>query len=231
MRTLTFLAAAVGLTAAMACSNAVTNSGGSGGDAAGGSTSSSSSSSSSSGTGGSATACDDPQGAPGFAVGTGETCFQALTSGQEVPVMAGPQGGFHIWLSVGCADCAGPTVLSYGVKDPATGDWIAGTAENLTVAQLDPGGWHQGAGFQAFLPGIQWDPASQLPTGSHVLLYGAALDMDMNVLHEAEVEVVLGDQVSWAPPCDTGPTCGQPGSLPCCTLSDGAGGGAPDAGP
>jgi hypothetical protein len=29
--------------------------------------------------------------------------------------------------------------------------------------------------------------------------------------------VELGDTETWYPPCSTEPSCGQPGSLPCCT--------------
>lgn len=177
--------------------------------------------------------CTDPPAPAVFEIGTGETCFERVTAGQTVPVMAGPQGGFHIWLAVGCADCGGQAILTYGVKDPATHDWIAGTYANNAVVPLDADGWPQHAGIITYLPGIAWDPASYLPKGTHVLLYAAVLDTSMAVKHEGEVELVLGDTQSWSPPCDPGPNCGAPGGLPCC--SDGMNGvdaGAPkgDAG-
>ena len=40
----------------------------------------------------------------------------------------------------------------------------------------------------------------------------------------AQVEVVLGEIMIWSPPCDPGPNCGAPGSLPCCTDGFGDGG-------
>lgn len=228
MRDLTFpiLAAALALTAA--CSSGVVSSGtggntststGSGGDAP-------TSSSSSSGSGGGVT-CATPPAPQTFELGTGEKCFERVTAGQELPVLQGPQGGYHLWLAVGCADCGLQLIAQYGIKDPATHDWIAGTAANQAVFPITTPGWAQLAGFTDFLPGVIWDPMSSLPKGTHVLLYAAVLDMNSAVKHEAEVEVVLGDIMPWAgPPCDAGPNCGTPGGLPCCT--DGTFG---DAGP
>ena len=181
---------------------------------AGGSTTTSTSS----GDGG-GSACEDPADPPVFEVGTGEDCFTRLASGQTVPVMQGPQGGFHLWLAVGCADCGTPAIVRYGVKDPATGDWYAGTSLQEAVIELDPAGWGQSAGQTAFLPGVVYDSTTQLPKGTHVLLAAAMLDMAMAIKHEGEVEVVLGETKIWSPPCDENPmTCGAPGGTPCCTL-------------
>lgn len=221
MRILAFLGAAVALTTAIACSSVEAGSGGggntTGSGAAGGGTTSSSSSSSGSGGSGGGPACVDPPDPQVFEVGSGQTCFERLTPGQTVPVMSGPQGGYHVWLGIGCADCGDHAILRYGVKDPATHDWVAGTHENTVVTPLDPAGWHQFAGLQAFLPGVHWDPTSALPKGTHVLLSATVLDDAMAVKHAAEVEIVLGETESWYPPCDTGPNCGAPGALPCCT--------------
>lgn len=221
MRILSFFAVPVALITAVACSNGVAGSGTGAGGSGGGSTSSGSggttSSSSSGGSGGGQPGCADPPGPESFEVGSGEACFQRLTAGQTVPVMAGPQGGYHIWLGVGCADCGDQAILRYGVKDPATHDWYAGTHENDAVVPLDADGWHQGAGLQAYLPGISWQPGSELEKGTHVILYAAVLDASMAVKHEGEVELVLGDTEPWSPPCDPGPNCGAPGGLPCCT--------------
>jgi hypothetical protein len=227
MRFLSFLAIPVALITAAACSNGVAGSDTGGGGSAGASTTSSaggggatSSSSSGGGAGGGKPTCADPEGPQAFEVGSGATCFERLTSGQTVPVMAGPQGGYHIWLGVGCAECGNQAILRYGVKDPATHDWYAGTHENDAVVPLDADGWHQTAGLQAFLPGIAWQMGSELPKGTHVILYAAVLDAGMTIQHEGEVEVVLGDTESWSPPCDSSSNCGTPGGLPCC--SDGS---------
>jgi hypothetical protein len=218
-----FLATGLLLLPLAACSSSVA-SGGSGGSSTTGTTTSStaSSSSSSSGTGG-ASPCVVPPAPQPFEIGTGEACFERLSPEQVVPVMQGPQGGFHLWLAIGCGDCSAKATLSYGVKDPATDAWFAGTGELKQVVDLGEGSWRQHAGVTAFLPGIVWDPMSSLPKGTHVKLVASVLDEAMSPVHSAEVEVVLGDIMIWSPPCDTGPNCGAPGSLPCCTdgFSDG----------
>ncbi len=37
---------------------------------------------------------------PAVAVGTGESTFEALATGDPVPIIHGPQGGWHIWTSM-----------------------------------------------------------------------------------------------------------------------------------
>lgn len=184
-------------------------SGGSGGNAGG--------SGGASGTGGTGgAACVAPPSPPVFEVGTGESCFTRLTPGQTVKVENGPQGGFHIWLALGCTDCGATPIVQFGIKDPATSDYYPMTMVQKQVVPLD-GAWPQRAGLTAFLPGMVWDKTSQLPMGTHVLLSGAVLDASGAVLHSSDVEVVLGDIEQWNPPCSTDPGCGAPGGLPCCT--------------
>ena len=43
------------------------------------------------------TSTDPPRTDPWMEVGTGVTEFEALTEGQEIPIVQGPQGGFHVW--------------------------------------------------------------------------------------------------------------------------------------
>ncbi|APR83179.1 Hypothetical protein A7982_08528 [Minicystis rosea] len=242
MRILALSSAAIALFATAACSSsarsssegsggvagggnhATSSSTGGGGGAGGGS---SSSTTSSSGTGGGA-ACVDPPDPQAFEMGTGETCFARLTSGQTVTVMQGPQGGYHLWLSFGCQDCGPQAILQYGIKDPITHDWYASTYPSQVVVPIAKSGWYQQSGFTDFLPGLVYAPESVLPKGTHVLMAAALLDAGLNVKHSVEVPVVLGDTMMWSPPCDTGPNCGTPGGLPCC--SDGMNGGAPDGG-
>ncbi len=47
-------------------------------------------------------ACGDPLPPPELTLelGTGESMFEPLTDEQEVPLVAGPQGGHHVWLSL-----------------------------------------------------------------------------------------------------------------------------------
>src|SRR5262245_15487600 len=79
------------------------------------------------GAGGSPPACAPPAAAPAFGVGTGEVCYEAVSAGDVVPLMNGPQGGYHVWLGIGCTgDCGGATILRYGVQDQATGAYVLG---------------------------------------------------------------------------------------------------------
>lgn len=160
--------------------------------------------------------CSDPSSPKTYELGTGEACFERLTAGQTIPVMNGPQGGYHLWTAIGCSDCGATANVRYGVKDPMTQTYWVGP--QTQVVMLSAHGWPQHAGLTAFLPGISWDPMSgALPKGTHVILNAAIINDDNTVKHEQEIEVVLGDTVIWDP-CDPSPmTCGQPGSQPCCT--------------
>src|SRR5687768_6189451 len=57
------------------------------------------------GSGGSS-GCDTPPDPETFEMGTGEHCFARLSANQAVDLISGPQGGYHVWLAIGCADCA-----------------------------------------------------------------------------------------------------------------------------
>lgn len=165
-----------------------------------------------------APACVTPPEPQVFETGTGQQCFERLTPGQVVPMIQGPQGGFHLWLAIGCADCAASTLVEIGVKDMATGTFYPGyPGPQKQVIQPSPGPWGQRAGLTAPLPGTAWDPESQLAKGTHVLLSASVLDLQTSaVIHGADVEVVLGDIQQWNP-CSSDPSCGQPGGPPCCT--------------
>jgi len=41
--------------------------------------------------------CDET---PAIYIGTGEEAFEPLSEGDEVPIISGPQGGWHIWQSI-----------------------------------------------------------------------------------------------------------------------------------
>lgn len=201
----------------VACSSSIAT-GGSGGSGGGATSATTTSSATSSGTGGAA--CTPPSSPAVFETGTGEACFERLASGATVKVLQGPQGGFHIWLAVGCSDCGTKATIEYGVKNPATMAWYDGTYAQKVVVPLTGSPWGQQAGFTAFLPGVVWDATTQLPKGTHVLLSATVLGPDDGALHQAEVDVVLGDVEEYNPPCDQNPmTCGQPGSAPCCGLN------------
>jgi hypothetical protein len=169
----------------------------------------------SSGTGGET--CVTPPSPAVFEAGTGEACFERLGQGQTVKVLQGPQGGYHIWLAIGCADCGAKTTVEYGVKNPATMTWYEGPQQ--ASVRLAGSAWPQEAGFTALLPGRVWDDTTlRLPKGTHVLLSASILAPDGATLHQAEVEVVLGDIEEYSVPCNPDPiTCGL-SNAPCCGL-------------
>ncbi|WP_437585350.1 hypothetical protein [Sorangium sp. So ce1000] len=188
--------------------------GSSNGSGAGGSTEEGGGSS----TGGGGGGCRLPDEPTAFEIGTGETCFESIEDGDTLPVMAGPQGGYHLWFAVGCSDCGERVRVRYSVKDPATGDLFASGVPQEGVIELRPGEFPHAFGLIAFLPGRVWDPAAVLKEGTHVLLAAEARNDDGSTKHAAQVEVVLGATEAWGPPCSDDPaTCGAPGGAPCCT--------------
>lgn len=152
------------------------------------------------GTGG-GTGCEAPPLPGQFAVGTGEKCFDQLAAQDEIPLMNGPQGGYHLWLSIGCKDCPNPVHLKYGARDPVTQMPFAGTGNFEAMVPLSKQSWPQAAGLVVNMPGLSWDPESQPPPakGTHVVLWAEAYGAGEALLHAAEVEVILGDIESWDP--------------------------------
>lgn len=56
--------------------------------------------------------CTGGSGEAALEVGTGETHFEPLDDYQRVPLVAGPQGGHHVWLSLRAQGlAAGPALL------------------------------------------------------------------------------------------------------------------------
>jgi hypothetical protein len=163
---------------------------------------------------GGAPACGEaPPDAGPFAVGTGEDCFSALAANQEVPLMSGPQGGYHVWLAIGCKDCGDTVTVYYGARDAVTHMTLANTYDSQAVVTLSGDDWPQAAGMTVIMPGFSWDPESQPPLekGTHVIIWAQAYDGE-TLLHEAEAEVTIGDIEEWnpcaedpnAPICQTG---------------------------
>ncbi|WP_437902157.1 hypothetical protein WME95_26290 [Sorangium sp. So ce327] len=192
---------------------------GSGGSAGeGGSSTGEGGGGSSTGAGGGGGGCRLPVDPAVFEIGTGETCFESIEEGATLPVMAGPQGGYHLWFAVGCSDCGTRVRVRYSVKDPATGDLFPPGVPQEGMVELLPGEFPHAFGLIAFLPGRQWQPETVLKEGTHVILAAEARNDDGSTKHTAEVEVVLGATVAWGLPCSDDPaTCDAPGGAPCCT--------------
>ena len=147
--------------------------------------------------------CVAPPDAAVFELGTGDTCFERLTPGQTITVIEGPQGGYHLWTSLGCGDCLGKTILEYGVKSADTREWLTG-APVKQVATLDQGPWAQQAGLRGFLPGEAYsdkESNKRPPVGLHVLLTMRVLDAGNVETHAAEIPLVLGETEVAPPAC------------------------------
>jgi len=144
-------------------------------------------------------ACSSQPWSGGFEIGTGEECFEAVTNKQSIPLIAGPQGGFHIWFGVRCANCDETQLLSYGVKDAETGAFVMVDAFE-TMIHLEPAdGYRHKAGIQAYMPGVSWEGDPEYLGKSFVLWMQASVD---GQIVEDEVTVVVDSVKYWSPPCD-----------------------------
>ncbi len=189
-----------------ACQGSVTGSSANGGEGGsgeggnggnGGSTSTTSSSSSTS----TGPACDTPAGAGKFEIGTGEKCFEPLAEGDEIPLMNGPQGGYHVWLATGCTDCGTVVHFKYGAHDPATNMPLTGSYDEEAMVELSGAAWPQKAGIVIHMPGLSWDPMNEPPPakGTQVILWAEAYTPQGDLWHKAEVLVTIGDIQEWNP--------------------------------
>lgn len=153
--------------------------------------------------------CEAPPSPEAFEIGTGEACFTRLESGAVVDQMNGPQGGYHVWLALGCTDCPPSLALEYSMLDPVTGEPLPGTFPgSQTFAELVSigDGFAEAAGIQLGMPGLSWDPETEppLPEGTTFVLEVKATNQSGTLLHEASVELELGPIVPWDP-CDLHP--------------------------
>ena len=152
--------------------------------------------------------CEAPADPQPFEVGTGEACFERLADDAPITQWSGPQGGYHLFLSVGCADCGDSVVVRSSVLDPQTGELVEGSYQNSVLAHLTEwDGWPQHAGVQVTMPGIQWDleNAPPLAEGTPILLSVQLLAVDEStVLHELDKPLTIGPTSSWDP-CDLHP--------------------------
>ena len=158
--------------------------------------------------------CDAPASPDSFEVGTGELCFERLPEG-ELPLFAGPQGGYHLFAAIGCADCEDEVTFSYVVLDPETDELFPGTYPDnqWVVPMVDSEGWKQAAGMQIGMPGFQWDDTDPAPPKGTPLRLRVSVT-DGAGTREADLDFVLGDTLDWSP-CDAHPEgeCCQPDSF------------------
>ncbi len=140
--------------------------------------------------------CDPPSRAQAFEVGTGELCFERVPSGSVVPLISGPQGGYHVWLAIGCADCGREAHIRARVfgEDGAELPNLA-TEE---IVELAGDEWPQHPGFQLGMPGDPFgDFEDPLPTGTRLRVVVEVLGATEPPLHSAEIDFVLGEIESW----------------------------------
>jgi hypothetical protein len=145
--------------------------------------------------------CTPPEGAQTFEAGTGEFCFQRVTPSERVDLMAGPQGGYHLWLAVGCADCGDSMKVRTQVFD-ATGAVLEGTHLREQFVELVGDAWPQHAGIQIAMPGGEWaggdEPLQPPAPGTPLTIRVEALDASGGLLHAVDMPITVGDQEDWS---------------------------------
>lgn len=150
---------------------------------------------------GGAAACSAPPAPMTFELGTGEDCFARIEDGDVLPLIAGPQGGYHVWVAFGCEDC--PTALraSFGVSDVETGMPLPNTYDTEVIADLEGEPFRQLAGLVLRTPGVSWDPEGFPPPaqGSRILIWAELLDDNGEAVQREEREIEIGETVEWNP--------------------------------
>ena len=124
--------------------------------------------------------------AEGIEVGGGSASFQELGAGATVPLVAGGQGGYHLWLSVRCSRC-GPTVtLSFGIEDAETGELLSVDGLQAVAEMQEHGAFREVVGLTGFLQG--YDPTMYLER--RVRLWATITDASGEA-HDAEAEATI----------------------------------------
>ena len=128
----------------------------------------------------------DAQDPGAFEVGTGERAFSELAPDATVPITAGGQGGYHIWVSVRCGTCGPDLAITYGVEDADTGDPITQPGLQTWATLQEQDGWREITGLTAFLSGFDASPYQ----GRRALFFARAAADDGTPL-EAAAEATL----------------------------------------
>lgn len=75
-----------------------------------------------------------------------------LVDGQDVPLVAGAQGGFHVWLELRLRDLgAGAVTLERSAHRVSDGAVVLRYDSPLQVGPAGPDGWWQAAEFPMFM--------------------------------------------------------------------------------
>jgi hypothetical protein len=125
-------------------------------------------------------------GPPSVEVGTGSAAFVPVEPGGSVPIISGPQGGTHVWIS-GRTRGLGPSgLVEYGVSDAESGELLTwmGLRQIVPLDDGEDGG--EIHGLSAFLS--EKDPA--LNAGRKALVWLIVTD-DCSADIRDEVEATL----------------------------------------
>lgn len=76
---------------------------------------------------------------PTVEIGTGESSFQALTEGQDVPLILGVQGGYHVWMSLRATELD-PDKVWLDVRTEVNGE----QANSMAITELTDVDEHEG---------------------------------------------------------------------------------------
>ncbi|MEM1416181.1 MAG: hypothetical protein AAGH15_14840 [Myxococcota bacterium] len=138
---------------------------------------------------------DVPQ-AAALEVGTGSWRFEALEDGQEVELIRGAQGGWHVWVSFrvrGVDMDPVPVTLSMQPADEGREPYVTDVA--LRFDPEDREGWRKTVGWTGILP----DPACVV---GELLRIEASLAMPDGELLRSERDVLVRGGTYPPGPCE-----------------------------
>ncbi|MEK6607742.1 MAG: hypothetical protein AABZ30_08795 [Myxococcota bacterium] len=136
---------------------------------------------------------DDASGGASLVVGTGEKTFVALDDVAGVPLIEGPQGGYHVWIALRAREIGPRVAVAYGLRDAQSGEELA--IEGLSLPALDladaSGGAREFAGLRGFLSLFE----AKAYVGRRVALWAIVTDDATGVTAEDEGETVVLDPI------------------------------------
>ena len=91
--------------------------------------------------------------APLLELGTGSQSFEPLTDGQGLTIIAGPQGGFHLWAAARVSPPMNPMLISFRVKVKLGANELSST--DYKVNAVKNGAYSEWYAMTALVP----DPA------------------------------------------------------------------------
>lgn len=85
-----------------------------------------------------AVALEDAGAQPLLELGTGTQAFGALTNGQPLTIIAGPQGGFHLWAAARTRAPLDPRLITLTVKVKLAGAELSSTEYKVNLVKNGP---------------------------------------------------------------------------------------------